>query len=216
MTMKKKIVLIDDHPLIRKGIALTLEEEPLFEVLTQFSSAEEALANIQDHPADVAIVDVSLPGMNGIELVKHLRGQNGQIKILVVSRHDEELYAERALRAGANGYLMKQEAGDVLIKAVKRILDGGLYVSDSVSARMLQSMMQKKPAAEQSPLELMSDRELEVFEHIGRGLANKEIADRLHVSVKTIETYKARIKEKTGLESSHDITRLAIEWIQGM
>lgn len=212
--LKKKIILVDDHPLIRKGIALTLGEEPSFEICSQFSSGEEALEKISTIDADVAIVDVSLPGMNGIEFIKHLKIAKPEIKILVVSRHDEELYAERAIRSGANGYIMKQEAGEVLINGVKKILAGGIFVSQVINERILQSLLNNKKTTEQSPFELLSDRELEVFEHIGRGLATKDIADRMHVSVKTIETYRARIKDKLGLESSIELTRIAIQWIQ--
>ena len=211
--MKKRILLVDDHPLIRKGIALTLEEDLSFEVCSQLSDAEQALSQINTINPDAAVVDVSLPGMNGIELVKHLRNMKPDLKILIVSRHDEELYAERAIRAGANGYIMKQEAGDVLVKGLHKIFNGGVYVSEAVSSRMLQNMMNNKKPIDSSPLEILSDRELEVFEHVGRGVTTKEIAERMHVSVKTIETYKARIREKMGLESSHEITRLAIQWI---
>lgn len=214
--MKKLILLVDDHPLIRKGIALTLEEDSGFEVCCQLSSAEEVLDQINDINPDAAIVDVSLPGMNGIELVKHIRNRNKTIKLLVVSRHDEDLYAERAIRAGANGYMMKQEAGESLVTGLRKIFNGGMYVSEAINARMLQNAMSNRGTVDQSPMELLSDRELEVFEHMGHGLSNRDIADRMHVSSKTIETYKARIKEKLGLESSHEVIRLAIQWIQDM
>jgi len=212
--MKKRILLVDDHPLIRKGIALTLEEEPTFEVCCQLSSGEEALEQIHQLNPDAAVIDVSLPGMNGIELIKHLKNAKPNMSILIVSRHDEELYAERAIRAGANGYIMKQEAGEVLVKGLHKILKGGIFVSDVINERMLQNMMNNRRTSEQSPIELLSDRELEVFEHIGRGLSTKEIAERMHVSTKTIETYKARIKDKMGLESNHDVTRMAIQWVE--
>ncbi len=212
--MRKRILLVDDHPLIRKGIALTLEEEASFEVCEQLSDAEEALKRISEINPDAAVVDVSLPGMNGIELVKRLRGLLPDLKILIVSRHDEELYAERAIRAGANGYIMKQEAGEVLVKGLHKIFNGGMYVSEAVSTRMLQNMMNNTKPIDASPLEVLSDRELEVFEHVGRGVSTRDIAERMHVSVKTIETYKSRIKEKMGLDSSHEITRLAIQWVE--
>jgi DNA-binding NarL/FixJ family response regulator len=212
--LKKKILLVDDHPLIRKGIALTLEAEPTFEICCQVSSGEEALEMLSRIEADAAIVDVSLPGMNGIELIKHMKTAKPDLKILVVSRHDEEVYAERAIRSGANGYIMKQEAGEVLINGVKKILAGGVFVSQAINERMLQNMLNNKGTSEQSPFELLSDRELEVFEHIGRGVVTKDIAEKMHVSVKTIETYKARMKEKLGFETSLELTRSAIQWVQ--
>ena len=209
---KYRIVLIDDHPLIRKGIALTLLEYEQYEITAQLSSGEEALASPDKLNADGAIIDISLGGMNGIELVKHIRATNETLRILMVSRHDEDIYAERALRAGANGYVMKHVAADVLAEALDKILKGGIYVSDAVSAKMLQQAMGQKTAVS-SPLDLLSDRELEVFEHIGRGISNKDIAGKMHVSPKTVETYKTRIREKLNLDSSHELTREAIQWV---
>lgn len=209
---KYKIVLIDDHPLIRKGIALTLLEYEQYEITAQLSSGEEALASPDMLNADGAIIDISMNGMNGIELVKHIRATNETLRILMVSRHDEDIYAERALRAGANGYVMKHVAADVLAEALDKILKGGIYVSDAVSAKMLQQAMGQKTALS-SPLDLLSDRELEVFEHIGRGISNKDIAGIMHVSPKTVETYKTRIREKLNLDSSHELTLEAIQWV---
>ncbi len=212
--MKKRIVLVDDHPLIRKGIALTLEESNTYEVCAQFSSAEEALSKISEVNPDGAVVDISLEGMNGIELVKHLRSLNKEIKILMVSRHDEDVYAERALRAGANGYVMKQMAAEVLSTALDKVFSGGIYISEVINARMLQQAMGQLNPENMSPIELLSDRELEVFEHIGKGLTNKDIAAKMHISAKTVETYKVRIREKMGLENSHELTMSAIEWVK--
>ncbi|MCC5932936.1 MAG: response regulator transcription factor [Candidatus Cyclonatronum sp.] len=209
---KRNIVLVDDHPLIRKGIALTLSESDRYSVIAQLSSAEEALARLPGLDADGAIIDISLTGMNGIELVKHIRTTNSKLKILMVSRHDEDIYAERALRAGANGYIMKHVASEMLAEALEKIFKDGIYVSDSVSAKMLQQAMGQKTTTE-SPLELLSDRELEVFEQIGRGFSNKDIALKMHVSPKTVETYKTRIKEKMNLSGSHELTREAIQWV---
>lgn len=211
--MKKRILLVDDHPLIRKGIGLTLEESSAYEVCFQLASAEEALGSISELKPDGAVIDISLPGMNGIELVKHIRAFDANMKILMVSRHDEDLYAERALRAGANGYLMKQIAAEELTSALNKIFSGGIYLSEEMSSRMLQQAMGKGPKGEQLPMDVLSDRELEVFELTGAGYTTKEIADRMHVSAKTIETYKSRIKEKLGYESSHELTRAAIKWI---
>lgn len=212
--MKKRILLVDDHPLIRKGIGLTLEESLSYEVCCQLSSAEETINKIGELNPDGAVIDISLTGMNGIELVKHIRTIDKEMKILMVSRHDEDLYAERALRAGANGYLMKQVAAEELNSALDKIFNGGIYLSDEMSSRMLQQAMGKGPKGEQSPLEVLSDRELEVFELTGVGQSNKEIADRMHVSAKTVETYKARIREKLGHENSHELARAAMKWVE--
>ncbi len=212
---KKKILLVDDHPLIRKGIALTLDESAQYEVCAQLSSAEEAITAIKELKPDGAVVDISLTGMNGIEFVKHIRSFEKEVKILMVSRHDEETYAERALRAGANGYLMKQMAAEELAKALDKIFAGGVYLSDVMNARLLQQAMGNAPKGNLSPLEILSDREIEVFELTGRGSTNKEIAEKMYVSVKTVETYKVRIREKLGMESAHDLTRAAIQWVDG-
>ena len=210
--MKKRILLVDDHPLIRKGIGLTLEESSVYEVCCQLSSAEEVIGSIGELKPDGAVIDISLTGMNGIELVKHIRSSDNDMKILMVSRHDEDLYAERAIRAGANGYLMKQVAAEELTNALDKIFNGGIYMSEEMSSRMLQQAMGKGPKGEQSPMDVLSDRELEVFELTGAGLSTKEIAEKIHVSAKTVETYKARLREKLGYESGHELTRAAIKW----
>lgn len=212
--MKKRILIVDDHPLVRKGLALTLEAEPDLEVCGQAASAEEALGMLDEVRPDLAIVDISLPGMSGLELIKHLHAWNPELPVLVISRHDEALYAERAIRAGARGYVMKIEAVDVIVKAVRRVLAGGLYVSQEVSERLLMSMTGHRRAAGQSPMELLSDRELEVFELTGQGLSTREIAERLHLSVKTVESYRARIKAKLGLRTAAELMQHAVQWVE--
>lgn len=209
----KKILLVDDHPLMRKGLALTLETEVDLTVAAQAASAEEALTLMEKTEPDLAVIDVSLPGMSGLELIKHLRAMKPDLAVLVVSRHDESLYAERAIRAGARGYLMKMEAADVIVKAVRHILNGGIYVSDEIKERLLLGMMAGKDVS-QSPLEVLSDRELEVFELTGRGLGTREIAERLHLSVKTVESYRARIKSKLSLSSAPELIQHAVQWVE--
>jgi Response regulator containing a CheY-like receiver domain and an HTH DNA-binding domain len=189
------IVLVDDHPLMRKGLVRTIEHEVDLHVVGQMDSAEEALEEIEDLDPDLAVVDISLPGMSGMELIKHLQSRMEGIRILVVSRHDETLYAERCIRAGAKGYLMKQEAGDVIVKAVRKVLNDRIFVSEDINERLLQSMAEGgRERIMKSPLEVLSDRELEVFELTGKGSSTREIAERLHLSVKTVESYRARIK----------------------
>jgi DNA-binding NarL/FixJ family response regulator len=209
------IVLVDDHPLMRKGLVRTIENEVDLEVVGQMSSAEEALEQIEDLDPDLAIVDISLPGMSGMELIKHLQSRMPALKILVVSRHDETLYAERCIRAGAKGYLMKQEAGDVIVKAIRKVLDDRIFVSEEINERLLQRMAEGgQERIMQSPLEVLSDRELEVFELTGKGDSTREIAERLHLSVKTVESYRARIKDKLNLDSGNELMKHAVQWVE--
>lgn len=212
---KTKILLVDDHPLMRKGVAMTLEEEMDFTVVAQASDAESALPMFQETSPDVAIIDISLPGMNGIELLKQVRAMYPKIICLIVSRHEEELYAERAIRAGARGYLMKVEAGERIVQAVRQVLNGGLYLSSDINQKILMNLATGGNASGQSPLELLSDRELEVFELIGNGVPTKDIADKMHVSVKTVESYRSRIKQKLNIESASELMQRAVQWLQG-
>lgn len=213
-SFKKKIIIVDDHPIMRKGLASTLESEPGYEVIRQFEKAEEVLNAIDELENDLIIADVSLPGMNGIELVKNVVFRFPDQKILVVSRHEESLYAERALRAGAKGYIMKFEPSEILMKAVRKVLNGGIYVSEEISEKLLVNAMSGKHPVIESPVEILSDRELEVFELIGRGKSSKEIADQLHLAVKTIETYRSRIKEKMDFKNSTELVYHAVKWVE--
>lgn len=210
----KQIVIIEDHPMMRKGLTSTLEAEPGYEVIAQFESAEDAMQALQRMDPDLVIVDVSLPGINGIELMKNLIFQNPKLKMLVVSRHEESLYAERALRAGAKGYVMKFEPSEVLLKAVRKILNGGLYVSDEIGEKLLMSAMSGKKQILDSPIDILSDREIEVFELIGQGKSSNEIADQLHLAIKTIETYRSRIKEKMNFKNSTELVFHAVKWVE--
>lgn len=210
-----KIIIVDDHPLMRKGLALALDSEVDLSVVGQMNSAEEALEEVERLQPDLGIIDISLPGMSGMELVKHLQARMPEMHTLVVSRHDESLYAERAIRAGARGYIMKLEAGDVIVKAVRHVMEGGIYVSDEINERLLLSMASGgRERISQSPLEVLSDRELEVFELTGRGTGTRDIAERLHLSVKTVESYRARIKKKLNLESATELMQHAVQWVE--
>lgn len=214
MSKSKQIYLVDDHPLMRKGLAMTLDNEVGFDVCGQAESAEEALNEILDLKPDAAVIDISLPGMNGIELVKNLLHQMPELKILIVSRHDEELYAERAIRAGAKGYLMKLEAVDVLVTALSQILNGGIYLSDKIGNKLLMKMATGNSAKSDNPLDLLSDRELEVFELTGKGMSTKEIGKKLHISVKTVESHRANIKDKLQISSANELMRHAVRWVE--
>lgn len=209
------IVIIDDHPLMRKGLAMSLESEADIRVAAQAASAEDGLGIIEAEDPDLVVVDISLPGMSGIELVKQVQAIRPEMKTLVVSRHDEALYAERAIRAGAKGYVMKLEAPDVMIKAVRRVMNGGIYVSEKVNERLLMGMVSGNELLSQSPLDVLSDRELEVFELTGKGFGTREIAERLHLSVKTVESYRARIKTKLNLSNAAELMQHAVQWVEG-
>lgn len=208
-----RLLIVDDHPLMRKGLAMTLSAHPSLQVTGQAGSAEEALTAVQEQEFDLAIVDISLPGMNGIELIKHLRNIRPELVLLVVSRHDEALYAERALRAGARGYVMKLEAADMIVEAVERVMAGHVYVSPEVRDRLLEGIANGASLAQHSPMDLLSDRELEVFELTGRGVGTREIAERLHLSVKTVESYRARIKTKLNLATATEFMQHAVQWV---
>ncbi|HMB40515.1 MAG TPA: response regulator transcription factor [Balneolaceae bacterium] len=215
MATNKKVYIVDDHPLMRKGLVMTIEKEMGFEVSGQNESAEGALSEIVKNVPDVAVVDISLPGMNGIELIKNLLHQLPNLKILVVSRHDEELYAERALRAGAKGYLMKLEAAETLITAINQILKGGIYLSDKIGTKMLMKLTSGNASKSDNPLDVLSDRELEVFELTGKGLSTRDIGDKLHISVKTVESHRANIKDKLHLDTANELMRHAVRWVEG-
>lgn len=209
------ILIVDDHPIMRQGLAVTLDSAIDFNVCEQAESAEDALEIIDQTEIDLIIVDISLPGMGGLEFIKSVRALRPEILCLVVSRHDEALYAERAIRAGARGYVMKLEAGDVIVDAVRRVVNGGVYVSEEINERLLMSMVSGRDSLSHSPLDVLSDRELEVFEMIGRGIPTREIAEKLHLSVKTIESYRSRIKDKLNLKSAAELIQHGVQWIEG-
>lgn len=205
-------MIVDDHPLMRRGLAIALDGEPGLSVVAQAASAEEAL-DADFSRLDLVLTDVSLPGMGGLELTKQLGALHPSVPVLVVSRHDEGLYAERALRAGAKGYVMKHEPPETLVAAVHRVLRGGVYVSPAMADRLLMGIASGANLAQQSPLDVLSDRELEVFELSGNGVATRKIAERLHLSVKTVESYRARIKTKLGLTTAAEFMQHAVQWV---
>jgi DNA-binding NarL/FixJ family response regulator len=210
-----RIIIVDDHPLMRKGLVMSLSGDPDLDICAQATNAEDAISLVEEHNPDLLIIDISLPGMSGLELVKHLQAVHPETKTLVVSRHDESLYAERAIRAGARGYIMKLQAGEVMLKAVRRVLNGAIYVSDEMNERLLMGLAAGQDSIKQSPFDLLSDRELEVFELTGRGYGTREISERLHLSVKTVESYRARIKNKLNLDTAAELMQHAVQWVEG-
>lgn len=210
---KKRVFLVDDHPLVREWLTNLINQQPDLVVCGESESAPQALRTILNSKPDAAIVDLSLRDSSGIELIKDLSQSCPEVAVLVLSMHDESHYAERALRAGAKGYVMKRETTRKVVEAIRRVLEGKLYVSDKVKEAMAEHFIQGKgPAATRSPVEQLSDRELEVFEFLGQGSGTRQIAETLHVSVKTVQAYCARIKEKLGVNSATELLREAIRW----
>lgn len=218
MTTKNKqetsrILIVDDHPLVRRGLSELFNGEDDLEVCGEAAGATEAIEKIKELKPDLLIIDISLEDTNGIELIKRLRSQNVKAKMLVSSMHDESLYAERALRAGAQGFVNKEVATEHVINAVRKILGGGVYLSSEMTGNLLQRVVDGTDGADKSSIETLSDRELEVFERIGDGLTTREIAGKLGLSVKTIETHREHIKIKLRLRNSVELTRRAVQWV---
>lgn len=209
---RKTVLVVDDHPLMRQGLALLINQQQDMQVCGEAEEAQAAMHAIAQLRPDIMILDISLNGPDGLELLKNIRASDPDLPVLVLSMHDEAIYAERALRARANGYIMKQEATEKVLIAVRRILNGEIYLSERMSNKMLQQYVGGAPAMIQSRIASLSDRELEVFRLIGEGRATREIAEELHLSVKTVETYQAHIKEKLALRSGRELIQHAIQW----
>lgn len=211
-----RVFIVDDHPIVRHGLRQMLNQEDGLLVCGEASNAAEAIARISETKPDVIMVDISLETSNGIELTKTIRQSDGDVGILVLSMHDECLYAERALRAGANGYVMKQEAASTVVRAVRTVLNGDLYVSEMVASRMLRDFLEGGKSGAKNPggVYHLSDRELEVFELIGRGRTAAEIAKLLKLSVKTVETHRGHIKQKLKLRNAAELMQHAVNWVQ--
>jgi DNA-binding NarL/FixJ family response regulator len=208
-----RVFLVDDHPLVRESLASLIAKQGDLAVCGEAATASAALAAIGAARPDVAIVDLSLDGRSGLELIKDLKALHPQVAVLVLSMHDEELYAERALRAGARGYIMKREATRNVILAIRRVQQGEIYLSPRAAAALAQKLVTGPPAAAtEPPVSRLSDRELEVFRQLGAGQATRQIAASMNVSAKTVQAYCARIKEKLGLVSSTQLLREAIRW----
>ncbi len=212
MVQKIKILLVDDHPLVREGLATLINQQPDFEVCGEAASEPQALQLIGTAQPDVAVVDISLENGSGLELIKSIRAMHPNVTMLALSMHDESLYAERALRAGARGYLMKREAAKKVIQGIRAVLAGQLYVSEKIAAQMAEKFVGGRPARSASPVEQLSDRELEVFQLLGRGQSTRQIADHLHVGFKTVQAYCARIKDKLKLANATELLRAAMHW----
>ncbi len=212
MSQTIKVLLVDDHPLVREGLVNLINQQADLQVCGEAGGEPEALELIRTAQPHVAIVDISLENGSGIELIKSIKAMFPTVTVLVLSMHDESLYAERALRAGARGYVMKREAAKKVIQAIRCVLAGQLYVSDKIAALMAEKFVGGRPTATASPIELLSNRELEVFQLLGLGHNTRQIADHLHVGFKTVQAYCARIKEKLKLANATELLREAIRW----
>ena len=211
--MADQVFLVEDHPVVRHGLATLLNAEMALEVCGEASTAAAALEHIPETEPDLVLVDLSLEEGGGLELIKDVQKRWPDVALLVVSMHDEALYALRALRAGARGYVMKERATDVLMEAVRQVLDGRIYLSTEIKEKLIQNLQGHTIHAE-SPLQSLSDRELQVFKWLGHGLKTAEIADRLHLSSKTVYSYQARIKDKLGIESTPKLRQRAAVWVE--
>jgi DNA-binding NarL/FixJ family response regulator len=212
-TAKAKVLLVDDHPIVRQGLGQLINEEPDLSVIAEAEDFQQALSALDTNPPDVAIVDISLKDRSGIELIKEIRARKPELPILVLSMHDESLHAERVLRAGAKGYIMKQEATEQVMNAIRRVLRGEVYLSERMASRMVNRLVAGPQNVGGSPIERLSDREFEVFQMIGNGVGPSEIAEKLGLSVKTVETHRERIKEKLNLASGSELIRYAMQYV---
>lgn len=208
-----KVFLVDDHPIVRRGLTQVIDPTEDLTVCGEAENAASALRGIAQAGPDIVVVDLALESGDGLELIKSIRSQFGSLPILVLTMHDEPFYAERALKAGAQGFLTKQEASEEVVDAIYRILRGETYVSERVSPDLLKRLLTGADDEEDSFVARLSDRELQVFTLIGEGHSTQEIADELHLSVKTIETYRAHIKRKLELEDSRKLVQYAIRWV---
>ena len=209
---KIRVLLVDDHPMVRQGLARLINDEADLCVCGEADGAAAALELVESLKPDLAVIDISMGGSDGIELLKELRARAPSLATLVLSMHDESLYAERVLRAGARGYVTKQEAPEKVMTAIRCVLAGNLYVSEKISARLLKTASGSRGISGQTPLDRLSDRELQVFRLIGGGMSVREIAGKLVLSVKTVETHREHIKEKLNLKSSNELLRYAVQY----
>ncbi len=209
----KRIILVDDHPVMRHGLAQLIHSEAGLQVCGQAGSAAEALGLIASLRSDLVVVDLTLPDKNGLELIKDIQSFHPGTICIVLSMHDETVFAERSLRAGARGYVMKEAAAENLIGAIRKVLAGGVYVSENVAGKMLEGVVGGRGKAASS-IDRLSDRELEILEMIGRGVATKNIADKLCISTRTVEAHRSHIKEKLGIIDGPSLVRYAVKWVE--
>jgi DNA-binding NarL/FixJ family response regulator len=211
-----KVFLVDDHPLVREWLSQLIQREEDLAVCGEAEDVQEALEKIEETKPDIVVADISLKTTHGLELVKDLQVRLPSLPVLILSMHDESLYAERVLRAGAKGYITKQEATKKILQAVRQVLSGQIYLSEKMASRMVHKMILGRADSQKSAIERLTDRELEVFQLIGRGQGTRRIASELHLGIKTVESYRARIKEKLKLEDGTQLLQHAIQWVHSL
>lgn len=210
---RTRVLIVDDHQLVRFGLRTMLEKEEDIEVCGEAEDTASALQLVRKEAPDLAIIDISLNGGNGLELVKQLRLTSPALRIVMLSMHPEEMFAERALRAGALGYVSKQAPARVLVGAIRQVIDGRIYLSEEMTARMLKRVASSNEESKPSPVEDLSDRELDVLHRLGQGLSLQQIAEQLHLSPKTVSTYRDRIRQKLELSNAAELSRYALLWL---
>ena len=211
---RQRVLIVDDHPMMRQGLAQLINHEPDLRTCGEADTVAQALKCISADKPDLVLADISLPDRRGLELIKDAQALHPGLPVLVVSMHDESLYAERVLRAGGRGYIMKQEGGKLLMRAIRQVLSGQIYVSEKMAAKILEIFSGHRAEVAHSPVERLSDREFEVFQLIGQGKGTRQIAEHLHLSVKTVEVHRANIKYKLELMRGTDLVRYAIRWTE--
>lgn len=211
---RRRVLLVDDHPFMRAGLAQLIDHQPDLMVCGEAGNPAEALQALAAAKPDLVLSDLTMPGRSGLEFIKDLRAAHEDLTILVVSMHDESVFAERALRAGARGYIMKEAGGENLLAAIRQVLRGEVYVSPRMSARILEGISGARPRASKSPIESLTDREFEVFQLIGQGKSTRDVAQQLHLSPKTVDVHRANIKEKLGLTDTTALIRHAVRWVE--
>jgi DNA-binding NarL/FixJ family response regulator len=211
---RKAILIVDDHPMLRRGLAALVESEPDLSVCGEAATYQAALEAIRESQPELVIVDLELDGRDGLDLIKDMQARHPEIPVLVLSMHDEAVYAERCLRAGARGYVTKQELDDTVLTAIRRLLAGEVYMSDTLQERLAVKFVAGRTLDTDSPLDALSDRELQVFRLIGRGRSTRQIAASLTLSIKTIESHVEHIKHKLDLESAAQLAHCAIQWVE--
>jgi DNA-binding NarL/FixJ family response regulator len=214
MTNPVTFLVVDDHPVFRQGLVALIRSNERYQVCAEAGTVTESLSALEQAVPDIALVDISLVGQNGLDLVKTLKAAHPEVIVLIISMHDEVVYAERALKAGARGYVMKQEAASVMLDAIETVLSGKIYVSATMRDRLLETMFSRREETEAPSVERLSDRELEVLDLIGQGYGAAETAKMLNLSVKTVNAYRDHIKEKLQLEGAGALRRFAVKWVQ--
>ena len=210
---RKAILIVDDHPVLRRGLAALIDSETDLAVCGEAANCAEALEAIRERRPDLVIVDLGLGERDGLELIKEMRRRHTEIPALVLSMHDEAMYAERCLRAGARGYVTKQQLDETVLVAIRRVLDGGTYMSESLAARLATKLIDGQVQGSHSPADALTDRELNVFRLIGQGRTTRQIAAALNLSIKTVESHREHIKRKLAIESSPQLTQRATQWV---